>query len=81
MPLTHFDAEGKARMVDVTEKKEYEKQQQPERSKSAGTCMMRLKRNGRKRRCAFCGDHSRDHGCETDGGSDSDVSYPADHEL
>ena len=21
MPLTHFDAEGKARMVDVTEKK------------------------------------------------------------
>ena len=22
MPLTHFDAEGKARMVDVTEKKE-----------------------------------------------------------
>ena len=41
MPLTHFDAEGKARMVDVTEKKE--KQQQPERSKSAGTCMMRLK--------------------------------------
>ena len=37
MPLTHFDAEGKARMVDVTEKKE------TERSKSAGTCMMRLK--------------------------------------
>ena len=22
MPLTHFDAEGKARMVDVTEKKD-----------------------------------------------------------
>ena len=71
MPLTHFDAEGKARMVDVTEKKETVRE-------ATATGKIKV---GRKRRCAFCSDHSRDHGCETDGGSDSDVSYPADHEL
>ena len=44
MPLTHFDAEGKARMVDVTEKKETVREATATgRSKSAGTCMMRLK--------------------------------------
>ena len=83
MPLTHFDAEGKARMVDVTEKKETVRE-------ATATGKIKVSRDVYdaieagtvgKRRCAFCGDHSRDHGCETDGGSDSDVSYPADHEL
>ena len=82
MPLTHFDAEGKARMVDVTEKKETVRE-------ATATGKIKVSRDvydAIEAGTVGKGDvlsvaTTADHGCETDGGSDSDVSYPADHEL
>lgn len=83
MPLTHFDAEGKARMVDVTEKKETVRE-------ATATGKIKVSRDVYdaieagtvgKGDVLSVATTAGIMGDETDGGSDSDVSYPADHEL
>ena len=82
MPLTHFDAEGKARMVDVTEKKRDGKRSNSNRKiKVSRDVYDAIEAGTVGKGDVLSVATTADHGCETDGGSDSDVSYPADHEL
>ena len=87
MELTHFDENGKARMVDVTDKQDTVREATAagkitvSRTDHREPDSIRCDRGGkgRKRRCSVCCDDCRHYGGEADGGSDSDVPYPSDH--
>ena len=81
MELTHFDENGKARMVDVTDKQDTVREATADRKDHREPDSIRCDRGGkgRKRRCSVCCDDCRHYGGEADGGSDSDVPYPSDH--